>query len=51
MYNKQKEENAHVLTLFDECRERLNYKKIKWVDNNDIIKTLRYNFTEQTNTF
>jgi len=49
MYDKLNEKDAHLLTLLDECRQRLSDREIKSVYGDSIIKTLQSNLIEQTN--
>ncbi|KAL4108254.1 hypothetical protein QTP88_018485 [Uroleucon formosanum] len=51
MYDKLNEKDAHLLTLLDECRQRLSDKEIKCINNDTIIKMLQSNLVEQTNKF
>ncbi|XP_060874151.1 centrosomal protein of 112 kDa-like [Metopolophium dirhodum] len=49
MYDKLKERD--LLTLLDECRQRLSDVEIKCVDGDRLIKKLQSNITEQTNKY
>ncbi|XP_029346577.1 uncharacterized protein LOC100571814 [Acyrthosiphon pisum] len=51
MYDKLKERDAHLLTLLDECRQRLSNGEIKCVDGDSLIKMLQTNIIEQTNKY
>ncbi|XP_060872391.1 repetitive organellar protein-like [Metopolophium dirhodum] len=51
MCDELNEKNAHLIKSLDECRQRLNDRKIKCVDGDSIIKTLQSNLIEQTNKF
>ncbi|XP_025195026.1 centrosomal protein of 63 kDa-like [Melanaphis sacchari] len=51
MYDKLNKENAHLLTLLNDYRQRLTDREMKYVDGNNLIKTLQTNLTEQTNKF
>jgi len=51
MYDKLKERDALLLTLLDECRQRLSDREIKCVDDDSLIKTLQSNVIEQTNKY
>jgi len=49
MYDKLYNENAHLLTSLDDCRQRLSDRKKRCVDGDNLIKTLQSNLIEQTN--
>ncbi|KAL5233371.1 hypothetical protein ACI65C_000781 [Semiaphis heraclei] len=49
MYDELNKKNAHLITLLDEHRQLLAERKMKCVDNDNLIKTLQLNLKEQTN--
>jgi len=49
MYDELNKKNAHLITLLDEHRQLLADRKMKCVDNDNLIKTLQLNLKEQAN--
>lgn len=48
MYNERCKENDHFITLFNDYRQRLSDWKIKYVDADNVIKTLQSDLIEET---
>jgi len=49
MYDELNKKNAHLITLLDDHRQQLAERKMKCVDNDNLIKTLQLNLKEQMN--